>query len=379
MDFTGNHNILDSDLIKGCLSGDRRMQELLYNRFSAKMYAICLRYAGNSDDAQDLLQEGFIKVYKNLDKFRSEGSFEGWMRRVFVNTSIEHFRRKSKLTSISEKEEKGIEDKSWNALDSLAEKDIIQLIQDLPNGYRTVFNLFVVEGYSHREIGDLLGINEGTSKSQLARAKMILQKKVNQFLDEKRTIVNPVIMSDELKYRLNQFEVAPPGDAWKNISASLDEWNEFAPLSMRLQNVEIAPPVATWQELENRLRDPVIPIKENKRTLGFTIYRVAASVVIVTILISGAWKMFRLSSTELGKDGERELKNTSISRNSLLPSFPIDIQKSTRKEKINSFARNSIATKEVESENENPVNKRYVHYASIEGSTWLTRPRSDYS
>ena len=186
MNSESNHNLLDSDLIKGCISGNRRMQELLYKKFSPKMYAICLRYAGNTDDAQDLLQEGFIKIYKNLDKFRSEGSFEGWMRRVFVNTSIEHFRRKVNLNSITENEEKGIEDSTWNVLDSLAEKDIIQLIQELSNGYRTVFNLYVVEGYSHKEIGDMLGISEGTSKSQLARAKMILQKKVNQFLDEKR-------------------------------------------------------------------------------------------------------------------------------------------------------------------------------------------------
>lgn len=186
MDSESNHNLLDSDLIKGCISGDRRMQELLYKKFSPKMYAICLRYAGNADDAQDLLQDGFIKVYKNLEKFRHEGSFEGWMRRVFVNTSIEHFRRKVNLNSITENEEKGIEDSTWNVLDSLAEKDIIQLIQELSNGYRTVFNLYVVEGYSHKEIGDMLGISEGTSKSQLARAKMILQKKVNIFLDEKR-------------------------------------------------------------------------------------------------------------------------------------------------------------------------------------------------
>jgi len=186
LDLESNHNLLDSDLIKGCISGDRRMQELLYKKFSPKMYAICLRYAGNNYDAQDLLQEGFIKVYKNLEKFRNEGSFEGWMRRVFVNTSIEHFRRKVNLNSITENEEKGIEDSTWNVLDSLAERDIIQLIQELSPGYRTVFNLYVVEGYSHKEIGDILGISEGTSKSQLARAKMILQKKVNLFLDEKR-------------------------------------------------------------------------------------------------------------------------------------------------------------------------------------------------
>jgi RNA polymerase sigma-70 factor (ECF subfamily) len=149
------------------------------------MYAICLRYAENADDAADLLQEGFIKVFKNLQKFRGEGSFEGWMRRVFVNTCIEHFRKKVYLNSITENEERTIEDYSANALDNLAEKDIVQLIQELSPGYRTVFNLYVVEGYSHKEIGDLLQISEGTSKSQLARAKMLLQKRVKGLLEEK--------------------------------------------------------------------------------------------------------------------------------------------------------------------------------------------------
>ena len=150
------------------------------------MYAVCLRYANNSDDAQDLLQEGFIKVYRNLEKFRKEGSFEGWVRRVFVNTAIEHYRRKVNLNTISEKEERTIEDGAWNVLDHLAEKDIIQLVQELSPGYRSVFNMYVIEGYSHKEIGDIAGISEGTSKSQLARAKAILQKKVQEFLDSKR-------------------------------------------------------------------------------------------------------------------------------------------------------------------------------------------------
>ena len=183
MNPTSNQNISESDLLAGCLAGDRRFQEMLYQRYSGKMYAVCLRYAANTDDAQDLLQEGFIKVFKNLDRFRSEGSFEGWVRRVFVNTSIEHFRRKVNINSISDREEIGIEDFSATALDKLAEKDIIALIQELSDGYRTVFNLYVVEGYSHREIADLLGISEGTSKSQLARAKGILQKKVAAYLD----------------------------------------------------------------------------------------------------------------------------------------------------------------------------------------------------
>lgn len=185
MDQKSNYTISESDLIKGSIAGDRRMQEELYRRFAPKMYAVCLRYANNADDAQDLLQEGFIKVYKNLHRFRGEGSFEGWVRRVFVNTSIEHFRKKSaQLSSVSEKEENTIEDADITALDSLAEKDIINIVQELSPGYRTVFNLYVVEGYSHKEIGELLGISEGTSKSQLARAKSILQKKITQYLSD---------------------------------------------------------------------------------------------------------------------------------------------------------------------------------------------------
>jgi RNA polymerase sigma-70 factor (ECF subfamily) len=166
------------------------MQELLYQRFAPKMYAVCLRYANNPDDARDLLQEGFIKVYRNLDKFRKEGSFEGWVRRVFVNTAIEHYRRKVNMNSISEREERTAEEGAFNALDHLAEKDIIQLVQELSPGYRTVFNMYVIEGYSHKEIGEMLGISEGTSKSQLARAKGILQKRVAEFLDSSRKPVS---------------------------------------------------------------------------------------------------------------------------------------------------------------------------------------------
>ena len=185
MNQKSNYTISETDLIKGCIAGDRRMQEELYSRFAPKMYAVCLRYANNADDAQDLLQEGFIKVYRNLHRFRAEGSFEGWMRRVFVNTSIEHFRKKSaRLSMVSEKEENTIEDADISALENLAAQDIINIVQELSPGYRTVFNLYVIEGYSHKEIGELLDISEGTSKSQLARAKAVLQKKVSQYLSD---------------------------------------------------------------------------------------------------------------------------------------------------------------------------------------------------
>lgn len=183
MSYKSNHILNEYDLIQGSINGDRQIQELLYNRFSAKMYAICLRYSGNTDDAQDLLQEGFIKVFKNLNKFRGDGSFEGWLRRIFVNTSIEHFRRKVNLYSVTEAHEVNIEDKETNVLDNLAEKDIMDMIQQLSPGYRAVFNLHVIEGYSHKEIADMLEINEGTSKSQLARAKSVLRKMVENRLN----------------------------------------------------------------------------------------------------------------------------------------------------------------------------------------------------
>ncbi|MBL7742389.1 MAG: RNA polymerase sigma factor [Chitinophagaceae bacterium] len=184
MSHERNHTIPESDLISGCIEGNRRMQEELYRRFSPRMYAVCLRYAGSSDEAEDILQEGFIKIFKKLDSFRGDGSFEGWIRRIFVNTAIEHFRRKRYLQPVTEKEENTLEGKSLSALDGLAEKDILELVRQLSPGYRTVFNMYVVEGYTHKEIGDILGISEGTSKSQLSRAKVILQDMVKKFIDQ---------------------------------------------------------------------------------------------------------------------------------------------------------------------------------------------------
>lgn len=180
MNEQSNHILSETDLIKGCIDGNRQMQELLYKKFSPKMYGVCLRYSGSVDDANDLLQEGFIKVFKNLQKFRGEGSFEGWMRRIFVNTSIEHFRKKVKLYNVSEVQENTIEDISLNILDTLAEKDLIAIVNELSPGYKTVFNMHVIEGFSHKEIADMLGITEGTSKSQLARAKGVLKKSIEK-------------------------------------------------------------------------------------------------------------------------------------------------------------------------------------------------------
>jgi RNA polymerase sigma factor (sigma-70 family) len=180
MSSSSNHIYAESDLIKGCIEGDRRVQERLYNQYAGKMYAVCLRYCNDADAAQDVLQEGFVKIFKNLEKYRGEGSFEGWIRRIFVNTAIEHFRRKVTLSTISETVENTFEDKDFTVFDKLAERDILAMIRELSPGYRTVFNMYVVEGYSHAEIGKMLNISEGTSKSQLARAKGLLQKMIEE-------------------------------------------------------------------------------------------------------------------------------------------------------------------------------------------------------
>ncbi|WP_345254873.1 RNA polymerase sigma factor [Flaviaesturariibacter amylovorans] len=186
MNPASNQMISESDLIDGCIRGERRMQKELYERFSAKMYGVCLRYAAAAEEAEDILQEGFVKVFNKIGSFRREGSFEGWIRRIIVNTAIEHFRRKTYLQPITEKEEQTVAGNSFSVLDALAEKDIIGLVQQLSPGYRTVFNMYVVEGYTHKQISELLGISEGTSKSQLSRAKAILQELVYTHLEHKK-------------------------------------------------------------------------------------------------------------------------------------------------------------------------------------------------
>jgi RNA polymerase sigma factor (sigma-70 family) len=181
-----NQSYSESDLLAGCIRGDRKMQRVLYERFAPKMYGVCLRYAGNAEEAEDILQEGFIKVFRKISSYLGEGSFEGWIRRIFVNTAIEYYRKKTYLQPITEHEENTVEGKYLSVLDNLAEKDIIKLVQQLSPGYRTVFNMYVVEGYTHKQISELLGISEGTSKSQLSRAKQILQEMVRTHIEKRK-------------------------------------------------------------------------------------------------------------------------------------------------------------------------------------------------
>ena len=170
----------EEQIVQGCVRGERKFQHLLYNMLSPKMFAVCLRYATDYNSAQDLLQEGFVKVFNNIDKFRGEGSFEGWVRRIFVNTAIEHYRKQVNMYALHDSEGKNYEYYEENALETLKKEDIMKMIQQLSDGYRTVFNLYIIEGFSHKEIGEMMGISEGTSKSQLARARYLLQKMISE-------------------------------------------------------------------------------------------------------------------------------------------------------------------------------------------------------
>lgn len=161
-------------LIKACGTGDNKAFKKIYDQHSGTMYSICLRYLNNQDEAKDALQEGFVKVFKNIGKFKFEGSFEGWMKRIFVNTSIEQIRKRKSHLDVTELNANEIKltHKIETGMD--AEKMML-LVQQLPKGYRTVFNMFVIDGFSHREISEHLGINENTSKSQLFKARKQLQ------------------------------------------------------------------------------------------------------------------------------------------------------------------------------------------------------------
>jgi RNA polymerase sigma factor (sigma-70 family) len=171
----------DKELIERCLKNDSRAQEFLYKRFSRRMYGVCLRFARNTMEADDILQEGFIKVFSFLKDFRHDGSLEGWVRRTIVNTAINYYNSKQKEwseTSIDMAESHL--SVSEDILEKISTADLLNLIHELPEGYRLVFNLYIIEGYNHKEIAEMLNISENTSKSQLSRARMALQQKLAQ-------------------------------------------------------------------------------------------------------------------------------------------------------------------------------------------------------
>jgi RNA polymerase sigma-70 factor (ECF subfamily) len=176
----------DRELIEKCLAHEPKAQEALYKRFASRMYGVCLRFSRNTLEADDLLQEGFIKVFNYLKDYRFEGSLEGWVRRTIVNTAINYHKHKAKeLSEVSIEKMDSEAPVAEEAIDRMSADELLLLIQQLPEGYRVVFNLYVIEGYSHQEIGELLGISENTSKSQLSRARMSLQHKIIQHKSRK--------------------------------------------------------------------------------------------------------------------------------------------------------------------------------------------------
>ena len=174
------HRYPEHELVAECKKGNPTYQRALYQQYYRKMYGVCLRYANDADDAQDVLQEGFIRVFGKLDSFRGTGSLEGWIRRIMVHTSIEYYRKKSRYFMVDIEAATREADIEMDVLAQMGREEILQQIQTLPPGYRTVFNLYAIEGFSHQEIGEMLNISEGTSKSQFSRAKLILRDRLTK-------------------------------------------------------------------------------------------------------------------------------------------------------------------------------------------------------
>lgn len=169
-----------NNLWEECTLQNRKAQAQLYSYFSKKMFAVCLRYAHTTLEAEDILQNGFVKIFTKHSLYDGKGSLEGWMRRIMVNTAIETYRLNQRKITESIDQDESIQITSSLVADQTGYKDLLTLIQNLPLGYRTIFNLYAVEGYTHKEIAELLGISEGNSKSQLSRARQWLQVRMSK-------------------------------------------------------------------------------------------------------------------------------------------------------------------------------------------------------
>ena len=172
----------ENELIRGCLREEATCQKELFNRYAGRMLGVCNRYARNSGDAEDILQDAFIKVFEKIGQFKFEGSYEGWIRRIMVNTALKKYslRRYEKEVigyEIKDRDESGMEPSAYA---HLTQKELMELINNLPDGYRLIFNLYVIEGYQHDEIAAMLRIQPGTSRSQLVKARNMLQKQLLQ-------------------------------------------------------------------------------------------------------------------------------------------------------------------------------------------------------
>jgi RNA polymerase sigma factor (sigma-70 family) len=171
----------DATLIKECLSGSVRAQKTLFDKFAPKMMGVCLRYCKTKEQAEDALQEGFIKVFFKLNDFKLQGSFEGWIRRIMVNTSLDLLRKEMKIsTEIQVEDALNKQESNDSILAELSAAELVALIRTMPDGYRVVFNMFAIEGYNHQEIAETLGVTESTSKSQYLRARAYLRERLEK-------------------------------------------------------------------------------------------------------------------------------------------------------------------------------------------------------
>lgn len=167
----------EETLVKECVSGSEKAQKALFDAFAPKMLTVAMRYINDKERAEDVLQDGFIKVFKNIQNFKLDGSLEGWVRRIVVNTALDQLRRDKKHQTDIQLDDVSFELKQANHTESQLQADyLMTLVQSLPDGYRTVFNLFAIEGYNHKEIADMLEITESTSKSQYSRARSVLRE-----------------------------------------------------------------------------------------------------------------------------------------------------------------------------------------------------------
>ena len=174
----------EESLIAGCIKGNQMAQKALFDSFSPKFFALCLRYMNSADDAEDVLQEGMVKIFTKLPEYKGKGSFEGWMRRIIVNTCLDQIRKNQKLkldVSIDKEEYKL--SMNANILENMSANELIEEIKKMPPGYRVVFNMFAIEGYSHQEIAEKLGVKESTSKSQYLRARAYLKERIEKIND----------------------------------------------------------------------------------------------------------------------------------------------------------------------------------------------------
>ncbi|MBK9761826.1 MAG: sigma-70 family RNA polymerase sigma factor [Flavobacteriales bacterium] len=169
--------LTDEQLAAGCVKGDPVIQKALYQQFARKMMSICMRYAHNRDQAQDILQDGFVKVFQKMDHYRGDGPLGGWIARTMVNTALDHIRRNKPYDhSVDLTVAEHLHSEDEHVLSGMTTDELMDLIQSLPTGYRTVFNLFAIEGYPHKDIAEMLGISENTSKSQFMKARAYLRK-----------------------------------------------------------------------------------------------------------------------------------------------------------------------------------------------------------